>query len=438
MDADIQTQLEEWGFNGMRIPMMWSGVSLAEDEFDQDYLDTMKTVVNELYDHGIYSLLDMHQDVLSSTLGEYDGAPQWVTNQTVRRHEYPWPLTEPLKAWGLGYLAEATCQSFQEIYDNTHGGRDAWGATWKEIASNFKDLDGVLGYELLNEPWAGDIYQTPELMFPGLAGSRNLQPAYTAVAEAIREADEKTIIFFEPVTWGMIFPGDGSGHNVTSNQWASSGFTQVPGGDDYKNRSVLSYHYYCWFYEENNDPLPPLMKDLCDVAFGPKVFETVHEDIEKIGGGSMLTEFGAVNPDINYPDGANTDQIVFVLNECDKYFQSWSYWDMSSLYNKDTGGWDMDAMFVGFIRTYPQAIAGEPTSISFDFNTSAFEFTYVADATIMMPTEIAVPAVLYPDGFNVVLSDDGVLSWQMSESRPNVIELTASVSGTASISIAKS
>lgn len=290
MDPSVQTQLQEWGFNAMRLPMMWSGVAVADGVYDQDYLDTMKTVVGQLNDLGISSLLDMHQDVLSSLTGSYDGAPVWLVNQTVPRHDYPWPLTEPLHAWGLGYVTEATSQSFQEIYDNTHGGLDAWGAVWNKIAENFKDVDGVLGYELLNEPWAGDIYTDPTLMFPGNAGSKNLQPSYTSVAEAIREVDDNSIIFYEPVTWGMVFPGDGSGHNVTSNHWASSGFTQVPGGDDYKNRSVFSYHYYCWVAEKTNDPLPTFIKAICDEVFGPKVFETVLDDISKLGGGSMLTE----------------------------------------------------------------------------------------------------------------------------------------------------
>ena len=31
-------------------------------------------------------------------------------------------------------------------------------------------------------------------------------PAYDAIASAIREADDETIIMFEPLTWGMVMP----------------------------------------------------------------------------------------------------------------------------------------------------------------------------------------------------------------------------------------
>ena len=73
-------------------------------------LDTIKL----LGSHGIYSLLDMHQDVLSSEFGGYDGAPRWVVNKTTPNHAYPWPLKK-LKAWPEGYVTEAVGQAFQVV-----------------------------------------------------------------------------------------------------------------------------------------------------------------------------------------------------------------------------------------------------------------------------------------------------------------------------------
>jgi len=34
---------------------------------------------------------------------------------------------------------------------------------------------------------------------------------------------------FEPIPW---------------DNWQPAGFKTVPGGDDYRNRSILAYHYY--------------------------------------------------------------------------------------------------------------------------------------------------------------------------------------------------
>jgi endoglycosylceramidase len=432
IDPDVRAQLEEWGFNVLRLPMMWSGVATADGAYDDAYLSTMAQVVRDLASNHVYSLLDMHQDVLSSTLGEYDGAPQWVTNRTVRRHEYPWPLTEPLQAWGLGYVAEATGQSFQEIYDNTHGGLDAWGAFWAHVAATMANVPGVLGYELMNEPWAGDIYAQPSLLTPGQAGSVNLQPAYKSVASAIRAEDDETLIFYEPVTWGMIFPGDGDEPHGA----AGSGFSEVPGGAAYANRSALSYHYYCWWLSQSGtEPMPQLEKKTCDGLFAPQVFDTVAHDIARLGGASMLTEFGAMVPNATNPRATNTEEIRAVVGLADSHLQSWTHWDINDdVYQKNTKTWNLDAV-KAFVRTYAQAIAGTPTSMTFDPTTNAFELRFAADPSLGAPTEVVAPALLYPGGFTVTVSGAAGLTWELSADRPGVIVVTAAAAGEGVVTI---
>ncbi len=71
--------------------------------------------------------------------------------------------------------------------------------------------------QIINEPFAGDIYRYPELLLPGVAGRRNLQQVYDAVAPAIRAQDPDHLVFYEPVTWGMVLNGNVLG----------SGFEQV-------------------------------------------------------------------------------------------------------------------------------------------------------------------------------------------------------------------
>jgi aryl-phospho-beta-D-glucosidase BglC (GH1 family) len=69
---------------------------------------------------------------------------------------------------------------------------------WQEVARKFTGNTYVLGYELLNEPWAGDIYRHPDQLLPSTADSRNLEPMYARLHSAIREYDDQHIIFFEP------------------------------------------------------------------------------------------------------------------------------------------------------------------------------------------------------------------------------------------------
>ena len=72
------------------------------------------------------------------------------------------------------------------------------------------------------------------------------------------------------------------------------GLTQVPGGPDYNNRTVMSWHYYCWIMDldggTSGDPANILVQIFCDVLLGPNVFKTAQMRAGEIGGGSMLTE----------------------------------------------------------------------------------------------------------------------------------------------------
>jgi endoglycosylceramidase len=93
----------------------------------------------------------------------------------------------------------------------------------------FKDEDSVIGYELINEPWAGDVIVNPLLLIPSVADRYNLEPFYYKIQKKLREVDDQHIIFYESVTFDDFFP---------------VGFSKNPGGENYRNRSSLSYHYY--------------------------------------------------------------------------------------------------------------------------------------------------------------------------------------------------
>jgi endoglycosylceramidase len=57
---------------------MWSGVEPEPQKYNVTYLNVMKNIIELLESHGIYVLLDMHQDVLSNRTGGYDGIPSWL------------------------------------------------------------------------------------------------------------------------------------------------------------------------------------------------------------------------------------------------------------------------------------------------------------------------------------------------------------------------
>ena len=110
------------------------------------------------------------------------------------------------------------------------------------------------------------------------------------------------------------------------------GFRTVPGGPDYLNRTVLSYHYYCWALGYGSDQqYDPELRILCDQILSPLVFSTVAARASELGGSAtMLTEFGECSPSYDHPDYQGTIECNAVLQQAEKHLQSWSYWDSAS------------------------------------------------------------------------------------------------------------
>jgi hypothetical protein len=57
---------------------MWSGVEPESQKYNVTYLNVMKDIIALLESNSIFVLLDMHQDVLSTRTGGYDGIPTWL------------------------------------------------------------------------------------------------------------------------------------------------------------------------------------------------------------------------------------------------------------------------------------------------------------------------------------------------------------------------
>ena len=66
-----------------------------------------------------------------------------------------------------------------------------------------------------------------------------------------------------------------------------------------------------------------------------------------------------------------------------------------------SGGRALDAA----VRPYPIAVAGEPIRLEFDIRDKQFAFEFHHDPDVTAPTEIYVPSLQYPAGFQVILSD---------------------------------
>jgi endoglycosylceramidase len=421
--SDIDAaNLKKWGFNIVRLGVMWPGVEPGErGAYDQVYLDQIETIVTNLAKNDIHVILDFHQDLWHRKFcGE--GVPDYVFNickaaEPAGTKQFPLPAvntTYPTDADGnptleaclskmfaTYYLSAEVGAGFQCLYDNVDNLWDAFSGYWVAIAKRFSTFDNVLGYELINEPWAGDVYQSPKNLLPKVAEQTYLQPLYQYVHKAIRAVDDEKIIFFE---------------GLTIDYWPG-GFSEGPGGQDYNDRQMLAYHVYC--PTDGGSAVKQLACNAIDDFF----FAMRNRDAERMGVGMIMTEFGAAE-DIK----SDLQLLIRTTAMADKYQQSWMYWQFKyyqdittctpqgeSLY-QDDGNVCMDKLEV-LSRTYPQAVAGSINDYSFNVQTKGFDMKFHPvetdsydqvgskghDSVVYVNKEM-----FYPHGFEVSVNVDGI------------------------------
>eukprot|EP01033_Poteriospumella_lacustris_P015444 gene15444-11044_t len=389
---------------------MWPGAEPEQGNFNSSYFGELRKIVNGAERHGIYSLLDMHQDVLSEKFcGE--GVPRWaaVTIIPDPTKNFPAPLADPYTAiasdgyptrqdcakfgWPSYYQTKACSSAFESLYNNSSGILEAWGNFWVQVAKELGNQNTVLGYELINEPWAGDIFTHPSLLIPSVADKQRLQPAYDYLAPRIKSIDSQALIFFAGVTWDDIVP---------------VGFEHPPGGVENADTSVFAFHYYT----PPNGPLP--------VYFRQRV-----KDAQRLKVGAFITE--TMTPTRGHTD--DDDGFVAMADAADAHLLSWATWEYKAFCRETTeslasdsqqadygacktgyGGrdlWNDDGTLNEEIarrlaRTYPQKIGGLAERIHFNHTDASFSLTYKLDTSISAPTEIFAQAALnYPTGIQV-------------------------------------
>ena len=203
-DADWD-HMASLGFSVVRLIVSWSFLEPTRGTLDDVYVAKVKAAVAQAKAHGIYVVLDMHQDAWGKYIATpkgttcpagqednsgWDGAPEWAT------------LTDgksTCRAPGNRESAPAVQASFNNFYANKDGIQDAFVATWAKLAAAFADDPTIAGYDLLNEP---NMSQDGKIVGPQYFAL--LQHLITAIrAGEAKAGGFDHIIFFEPI---VVFP----------------------------------------------------------------------------------------------------------------------------------------------------------------------------------------------------------------------------------------
>jgi len=393
-DADDVAFLAREGVNAVRVGVIYAAVEPVPGQYDDAYLDSIAATVGLLADAGILSLLDFHQDAYS-TVFSGEGLPDWAT------------LTDGLPTTPLPTFPEiyGELPALQHAYDNFWANRpgpdgvglqDRYAAAWAHVAARFRDTPGVVGYDLFNEPFPGSDWREcatadgcPEL------DASLLTPFFDRVLQAIRTADERHLVWYEP--WVLFDAGAA---------------THVGPLDD--PRLGMSFHDY----QPRDDYALPLAN--------------AERQTHRTGDALLMTEYGATE---------SPAVILQILDAADRAMMSRIYWAYSNRAPFQvvapagsvasapqqglvldpsqplTGANVFEAKWDAFVRPYPQAVAGTPRRWSYEPKTRTFELAYAtapAGGGPPLPadleTEVVVPARHYPGCYQVAADGARVTS----------------------------
>jgi endoglycosylceramidase len=394
--------LEREGFNSVRLGVIYKGVEPAPGVYDDAYLSKIAQTVAVLEKHHIAPLLDFHQDLYNERF-QGEGWPDWA----VLDDGLP---ASPQLGFPGNYLAQpATNRAFDNFWANAPGPGgvglvDRYAAAWGHVGGRFADDRGVLGYDVMNEPWPGTGWQQCANPAGCPAFDQGSYASFWRKAIAgVRSGDKRHLTFYEP--------------NVLFNDGAQ---TQLPKFDD--DRLGMSWHNYCLVGDVSGSGGGG--GSACGTEEG-LVFQNAQKRVAATKDAQLLTEFGATD---------DLDTLRRITGAADDYMVGWQYWAYCGCNDPTTQGPGETQAIVKdpakppvgdnlksakldvLVRPYPQLIAGTPRSWHFDDASKTFTLDYGAkragggsfDSRPL--TEVFVPKRQYPAGYAARVTGAGIAS----------------------------
>ena len=387
--------LARHGFNNVRLGTIYAAVEQQPGAYSAEYLRGIKRTQQLLARHGIFSLIDFHQDLYNERFtGE--GFPDWaVLDDGVS--------ADPLTGFPGSYL---TSPGLNRTFDNLWANRaapdgvglqDHYAAAWRQVAQRFRRQPYVLGYDLFNEPWPGSDWPncTGPLGCPAFE-QQKLAPMQGKAIAAIRQVDRRHLVWYEPV----VLTNFGAGQNHPDT------------GDP---RAGLSFHIYC---------VAGGVGQPCSLL-EEQAMRNANDRAAANGDTLLMSEFGATS---------GPEVIARMTALADRYMTSWQWWHYCACDDPTTSGpGDAQALIrdpslppegdnllsdkLALIeRPYPQAVAGTPVDFGFDPDTRQFRLSYStkAPAGERLPsdldTAVFTAPIQYPDGYRASVSGGRVVS----------------------------
>jgi len=369
-DAGDADRMQGFGFNLLRLPISCSALEPEPGQYDRRYLDRIAAIVTVCQRRGILVVIDFHQDAFSKEIGQ-DGAPRWALDLLLGPGGYPY-LGGPLTDLDARRFAPATIAAFREFFADAQDVQDRYAAAASAVARRFRRSRGVLGYEIMNEPFA--------LVAGGTQAQ--LDAFHVRVATAVRRVDRRHLVIFEPDTI----------RNATNQAPVPAAPFPVAGG-------MYAPHIYTGVFDttdfSSGDPalLAPSM-------------ERAAVEAAAWGTPLLVGEYGIdpASPVANRWITAELD----LQDRLRAHSTFWLWEEISSgrwgLYDGESAdGGERVGRTHALSRVYARAVPGTVVEHAFDDAANTLRLRYQARGSA--PLELFVPPRRYPDGF--VLRCDG-------------------------------
>ena len=357
---DDARRMRALGLNFLRLPIHWSAIEPVDATprvFVEAYVERLRAVLDVCRAHGIFVLVDWHQDAYSKEIGE-DGAPLWAISPP------PTMLLEgPLEDLAARRSSAQVLAAFDTFFGDGAVGETLRARFGEAVAHVVEALEGdeiVVGFEIYNEPVAGD------------AATRRLNEQIAAVIHA---ADPRRLSFFEPPSVPR---------NFTDRAALATRPFDVPGG-------VYAPHSYTLSFGGTDEQRRTFTRETLRVSHA-----NAEREARSWGTPLLIGEWGYD------PNGIRAEEYFTTQVELmDEYAESWALWVWKEEsqgswgvhdHDETTGAWSERRAIVDAIsRPRPERIAGWPRRFGFDAARGVLEVRYRGDSDVVAPTVVYLP-----------------------------------------------
>ncbi len=181
LDESGYAAMKDWGFNCIRLGFTWASLEPEPGRYSDKCLAEIEKRVAWAARNGLYVFLDMHQDLFSMKFS--DGAPEWATLTDGKPHVAPGAV------WSDAYFSSLAVQAaFDNFYANKPGPdgvglQDHYARAWRYVAERFATNTTVIGYDLMNEPFAGSLVPLGMLLVVRKLAEETRDPATSGPAD---------------------------------------------------------------------------------------------------------------------------------------------------------------------------------------------------------------------------------------------------------------